>query len=83
MALPIGDAFNSVGPCGEVTTLVTNATTTLSPTARAIYVATDGTLQVTLAHASASVTFTVFGGAFLPIRVKQVHACPAGTLALW
>ena len=83
MAVPIGDGYGSIGPCGEVTTLVTNATTTLSPWSRAVYIATDGNLQVTLAHTTASVTFTVVAGSFLPIRVKEVHACPAGTLALW
>jgi hypothetical protein len=25
----------------------------------------------------------VVGGSWLPIRVKTVHSCPAGTLALW
>lgn len=83
MALPKGDGFGSIGPCSEVTTLTTNSTTTLSPPSRAIYVATDGTLQVDLLYAAASVTFTVVAGSFIPIRVKAVYACPAGTLALW
>lgn len=88
MAVPLLDGFGSIGPCGEVTTLTTNSTTTLSPWSRAVYVATDGDLVVTLAGQAAvatpvSVTFTVVAGSFLPIRVWKVHSCPAGTLALW
>ena len=83
MAQPIGDGYGSLGPVGQSTTLTTNATTTLDPWSRAIYIATDGSLQVTLAWDTASITWTVLAGSFLPIRVKQVHACPAGTLALW
>lgn len=84
MALPIGDGYGSVGPCAEVTTVVTNTDQALNPVSRAIYVATNGDLSVTLAYASASVTFfSIVGGSWLPIRVKTVHSCPAGTLALW
>lgn len=83
MAQPIGDGYGSIGPVGQSTTLTTNSTTTLDPWSRAIYIATDGSLQVTLAWDTASVTWTVVAGSFLPIRVKQVHACPAGTIALW
>jgi len=83
MAAPLLDGFGSLGPCGEVTTLTTDSTTTLTPWSRAIYIATDGNLVATLAGTSASVTFTVVAGSFLPIRVSKVHSCPAGTLALW
>lgn len=83
MAQPILDGFGSVGPCGEIAALTTNSTTTLNPWSRAIYIATDGTFQATLAGTSVSVTLTVVAGSFLPIRVKEVHACPAGSFALW
>jgi hypothetical protein len=84
MAIPKGDGYGSVGPCAEVTTVVTNTDQTIDPVSRAIYISTNGDLSVTLAFASASVTFSsVVGGSWLPIRVKTVHSCPAGTLALW
>jgi hypothetical protein len=84
MALPLGDGYGSVGPCAEVTTVVTNTDQTFSPVSRAVYISTNGDLSCTLAFASASVTFSsVVGGSWLPIRVKTIHACPAGTLALW
>lgn len=83
MAVPIGDGFGSIGPCSEVVTVVTNTNQTLDPWSRAIYIATDGALVTTLGFATASVTFTVLAGSFIPIRVKIVHSCPAGTLALW
>lgn len=84
MAAPIGDGYESTGSCGEFTTLTTNNTTTLTTPSRAIYIATNGDLVVTLQWAAASCTFSsAVGGSWLPIRVKQVHSCPAGTLALW
>lgn len=83
MALPIHDGFGSVGPVGQSTTLTTNSTTTLDPVSRLVYVATDGTLQVTLVGDTVSNTWTVYAGTVLPIRAKQVHACPAGTIAAW
>lgn len=84
MAAPIGDGYESTGSCGEFSTLTTNSTTTLTPFTRAIYVATNGDLVVTLAWTSVSCTFSsVVGGSWLPIRAQKVHSCPAGTLALW
>lgn len=83
MAQPIGDGYGSYGPCAEVTTVVTNTNQTLNPPSRAIYIATDGTFQATLLYATASVTMTVLAGSFIPLRVKTVHASPAGTLAFW
>lgn len=83
MALPLGDGFASVGSVGEVTTLATNTNQTLSPISRAIYFSTDGTFQFTPAFQTTSVTITVYGGDFLPLRVKTVHASPAGSIAAW
>ena len=83
MAQPLGDGYGSVGPVGQATTLTTNANNTLDPWSRAIYVATVGTLQVTLGWTTVSLTMTVLAGSWLPIRVQTVHACPAGTLAFW
>jgi len=84
MALPIGDGYGSGGSCAEVTTVVTNTDQAISPVSRAVYISTNGDLSCTLAFATASVTFSsVVGGSWLPIRVKTIHSCPAGTLALW
>jgi hypothetical protein len=83
MALPIGDASSSVGSCGEVVVLSTNATTTLSPMSRAIIIATDGTLQFLPAFQTVSVTLTVKAGAWLPLKVKEVYAAPDGSFAAW
>jgi hypothetical protein len=84
MAVAIGDGYGSAGSCGEVTTVVTNTNQILSPVSRAIYIATNGNLSCTLAYATVSVTFSsVVSGSWLPIRVKTIHSCPAGTLALW
>ena len=83
MAIPLGDGYASLGPCGEIVALTTNSTTTLNPLSRAVVVGTNGTLQATFAFATQSVTLTVYGGQWLPIRVKQVHAAPAGSFALW
>jgi hypothetical protein len=83
MALPIGHGYGSTSPVGQVTTLTTNSTTTLSPFSRAIYIATDGTLEVTLAWTTASVSLGVVAGAWLPLEAKEVHSCPAGSLAFW
>lgn len=83
MTIPIGDGYGSLGSCGEVVALVTNTDQTLNPVSRAIYVGADGALSFTAAWATASVTITVSAGAWLPIRVKTVHAAPAGSIALW
>ena len=83
MAIPIGDASSSIGSCGEVVALTTNSTTTLSPMSRAVYIATDGTLQFLPAFQTVSVTWTVVAGAWLPIKVKEVYAAPAGSFAAW
>lgn len=84
MAIPIGDGYGSVGSCGEHSVaLTTNSTNTLSPPSRALYVSVDGTLSFIGAFATTSVTITVSAGAWLPIRAKEVYACPAATIALW
>lgn len=83
MTIPIGDGYGSVGSCGELVELTTNSTTTLNPHSRAIYVGVDGTLSFLASWATASVTITVSAGAWLPLRVKEVYAAPASSLALW
>lgn len=84
MAIPIGDGFGSVGSCGEHSAAITtNTTVALDPPSRALYVSADGTLSFIGVFATASVTITVSAGAWLPIRVKEVYACPAATIALW
>ena len=83
MALPLGDPGWSTGSCGEVVALTTNSTTTLSPNSRAIYIATNGTIQFLPAFQTVSVTWTVVAGAWLPLKVKEVYAAPAGSFAAW
>lgn len=83
MAVPLLDGFGSLGSCGQISALTTNSTTTLDPPSRAIYISTDGALTLTLLGTTASVTLTVLAGSFLPLRAKQVHACPASSFALW
>ena len=84
MAAPIGDGYASTGSCGQATTVTTNATTTLETPSRAIYIATDGDLCVTMLWTTASITFTgCLGGSWLPLRVAKVHTCPANTIVLW
>lgn len=83
MAIPIGDGYGSLGSCGEFTTVATNTDSTLNPPSRAIYISVNGTFQFTPVWTAASATITVSAGAWLPIRVKTVHAAPAGTIAFW
>jgi hypothetical protein len=83
MAIPKGDGYASTGPASEAVILTTNATTSLDPYSRAIYIGTDGTLEVTLAWTTASIALTVVAGAWLPIRAKSVQAAPAGSFAFW
>jgi len=83
MAMPIGDGYGSIGPCGENIAVTTNAQQTYQPITRAILVSAAGTLQFQLAWATASTTITVVAGQWLPLRVKYTWAAPAGTQALW
>lgn len=83
MTIPIGDGYGSLGSCGEITTVATNTDSTLNPISRAIYISVAGTFQFTPAWSATSATITVAAGSWLPIRVKTVHAAPAGTIALW
>lgn len=84
MTAPIGDGYGSIGSCGQSVAIAsTNVTQTLDPISRAIYIATDGSLQYQLAWDTASDTITVKAGSWLPLRVKIVYACPAGTKAYW
>jgi hypothetical protein len=85
MAAPDTSIYNNPSPA-EYAELVTPAASDLPAITRGIYIAAAGNLTVVMAGKgnTATVTFNnVVAGSVLPLRVRQITAAPANTVALY
>ena len=85
MTAPNISNYNNPSPA-EYAEAVTPASEDLPAITRAIYIAAAGNLTVLMAGKdnTATVTFNnVVAGSVLPLRVRQITAAPANTIALY
>lgn len=85
MAAPDTSIYNNPSPA-EYAELVTPAASDLPAITRGIYIAAAGNLTVVMAGKGniSTVTFNnVVAGSVLPLRVRQITAAPANTVALY
>jgi hypothetical protein len=85
MAAPDPSVYSNPNPA-EYAELVTPAASDLPAITRGIYIAAAGNLTVVMAGKgnTSTVTFNnVVAGSVLPLRVRQITAAPANTVALY
>ena len=85
MAAPDTSIYNNPSPA-EYAEIVTPAASDLPAITRGIYIAAAGNLTVVMAGKgnTSTVTFNnVVAGSVLPLRVRQITAAPANTVALY